>query len=168
MGSLYLSAVSFLPSGATRTMGLVPFAWAGNRLVSRSEAAWLSVPGSVRSLLSSWPAVLAHAPIPIRMTAQIASTLQWRLAQKPPSQYRGRVMRGLCLSHARALEDNLSSRQHPHNERDADPSHFGDLLPSLSPFRTAPGSGGAAFHPGGLALCGSVSASEENVRPRTT
>ena len=99
IGSLNLLAVSFLPSGATSTTGFVPLACAGNRLSSRSVAAWLSVPGSVRSLLSSWPAPRAQKPMPRMMTAQTARTIQWRRAQKPPNQYSGRVMRALCLSH---------------------------------------------------------------------
>ena len=43
----YFESVSF-PLFTCRTIGLEPFAWAGNELFSASVARWLSVPGSFR------------------------------------------------------------------------------------------------------------------------
>ena len=43
----YLESVSF-PLADVQTIGLEPFDWSGNDLLSASVACWLSVPGSDR------------------------------------------------------------------------------------------------------------------------
>ena len=50
----YWESVSF-PWLTCRTIGLDPFAWSGNDLLSVSVACWLPVPGSVRLSLVLLP-----------------------------------------------------------------------------------------------------------------
>ena len=70
--SLYVASLS-LPDGARKTIGFLPFCWGGNFSARTSVAAWLSVPGRLRSLVVFAPnrptrpinamAISAHATI---------------------------------------------------------------------------------------------------------
>ncbi len=66
-------------------IGFTPLACWGKRWLSRSLAAWLSVPGSDRSLLKADPESCAAPPSPISSTNHTPSTTHRRRAHRPPS-----------------------------------------------------------------------------------
>src|SRR5436190_3255341 len=63
-----------LPARVWKTSGLLPFCCGGKRAVSRSVAAWLSVPGNFRLLLVLLPKLREAATSTTRRTTHAART----------------------------------------------------------------------------------------------
>jgi hypothetical protein len=75
-----------LPVRARKTSGLLPFCCGGKREASRSDAAWLSVPGRLRLLLVLLP-MLCERPISAASrTIQQPRTTHFRRAASKPSR----------------------------------------------------------------------------------
>ncbi len=77
----YFESVSF-PLPACSTIGLVPFAWFGNDLLSASVARWLLVPGSDRLSLVLSPSRWETPTNTTATTIHMPKTTNRRRAQK--------------------------------------------------------------------------------------
>ncbi len=82
---LFFASVTF-PFWVWKMSGLPPFCWGGNRVASRSVAAWLLVPGRSRLLLVLLPKVFAMVASAAMPTIQTASTIHFRRAVNSPSR----------------------------------------------------------------------------------
>ncbi len=102
IGVLNFDAVIFSPLGAVSTTGLIPLACEGKRSLSRSVAAWLSVPGSVRLSLTSVPIARDHPNSATKISTQTPSTIQRRRTHSFPNPYNRPVMQLLLVARDRA------------------------------------------------------------------
>ena len=81
---LLSESVTFSPTGAWKTSGLLPFCRGGNWAASRLLAAWLSVPGRLRLSLVLAPIRCEAATRAATRTIQAPNTgHRWRAASRP-------------------------------------------------------------------------------------
>ena len=81
--SLYLASLN-LPDGARNTIGFLPFCCGGNFSARTSVAAWLSVPGRVRSFVVVAPNVATSPISAMAISSHANSTSErWRVIHRP-------------------------------------------------------------------------------------